>query len=85
MNISQWMPVVALVLGAAVMVVGFLNRGKRGYSMVLLGAALVVGPLSPLLKGRVPVPVQIAFSLAAVAFALASVIVAFGRSRRAER
>jgi hypothetical protein len=79
------MPVVALVLGAAVIVTGFLNRRKGGYSVVLLGAALVIGPLSPLLEGRVPVPVQVAFSIAAAAFAVASVIVAFGRSRRAGR
>ena len=73
MNVSQWMPVVALVLGAAVIVTGFLKRRRGGYSMVLLGAALVIGPLSPLLKGHVPVPAQIAFSLAAIAFTLAGV------------
>jgi hypothetical protein len=77
--------VVALGLGAAVMVTGFLWRRRGGYSRVLVGAALVVGPLSPLLTGRVPVPVQIAFTLAALGFALASVIVVFGHSRRAER
>lgn len=85
MNVSRWMPVVAVVLGAAVMVIGLLNRRRGGYSQVLLGAALVIGPLSPLLKGLVPVPVQIAFSLAAIAFTLASVIVVFGRVRRASR
>jgi membrane protein implicated in regulation of membrane protease activity len=84
-NVSQWMPVVALVLGALVIVIGILNRRRGGYSQVLLGAALVIGPLSPLLKGRVPVPIQIAFSLAAVAFTVASVIVVFGRLRRAQR
>ena len=85
MNVTQWMPVVALVLGAAVMAIGFLNRRRRGYSQMLLGAALVVGPLSPLLQGRVAGSVQITFSLAAVAFAVASVIVVFGRLRRAQR
>jgi hypothetical protein len=84
-NVSEWMPAVAVVLGAVVMVVGFLKRRRDGHSMVLLGAALVIGPLSPLLKGHVPVPVQIAFSLAAIAFTLASVIMVFGRLRRAER
>jgi hypothetical protein len=84
-NVSQWIPVLALVLGATVMVVGLLNRRRDGYSMVLLGTALVIGPLSPLLKGHVGVPVQIAFSLAAAAFAVASVIVVFRRLRRARR
>ena len=86
MDVSHWILVVALVLGAAVMVTGFLRRRRRGgHSQVLLGVALMVGPWSPLLQGHVAFSVQIAISLAAVAFTVARVIVAFGRLRRAQR
>jgi hypothetical protein len=75
------------VVGVVVMLAGFLARHKGGRFLLLLGAALIAGSMSPLLKGRVTETVQILCSVGAIVLALAgsAICVVDVRRRRVHR
>jgi hypothetical protein len=70
------------VVGVVVMLAGYLARHKGGRFLLLLGAALIAGSMSPLMKGRVTETVQILFSVGAIVLVLAGSVICFIDVRR---
>ena len=81
--------VMVAVIGTGVvgMLIGYLTRRQRGRFLLFCGAGLIVGPMSPLLKGRVTETVQTLLTSCAIVLSLAGLVTALieVRRRRAHR
>lgn len=85
MTTEQWTAAVAIAIGCVGILVFLLTRMRRNVELLLLGAAFVVGPLSPLLKDRVSGTGRIAFSVAAIGLACGGAVIALLRLRHPDR
>ena len=81
MDFAEFTAAVAMVFGAVAIAIGGLTRRRGGRSLLLLGLAFLVGPLSPLTKGHVPESTQILFSVSAIALSGAAGILAIADRR----
>jgi len=81
LGITDWV----VVAGMVTMVIGYATRQRRGRSLLALGAALVVGSLSPLTRGRLDDAARIVFSALAVALAATGVAIALYERRGPSR
>lgn len=77
MDLATGTATAAIILGVGVAVAGYLSRRSGGRFLVWFGAALILGPWSPFLEGRVSDTVQILISIGALALVVAGAIVYF--------
>lgn len=83
MGLEQATALVAMAIGAGMIAVGWITRHRGGRPYVFLGFAFVVGPLSPLLRGRVVDSARITCSIGALLLAGAAAFDAVRHRRRA--
>jgi hypothetical protein len=80
-------PLTIAFVGAVVALIGYRTRGAGGRYLLPCGAALIVGPLSPLTEGSLSPATRTVFSTLAILLALSGAILALldGRRRRVLR
>lgn len=69
-------------VGVIGMISGYVFRHDGGRSQLFVGAAMITGPMSLLLKGRVTEEVPILLTGGAVALALVGLVVAIAQLRQ---
>jgi hypothetical protein len=85
MDFAHTTALIAMAIGAALIALGIATRQRGGRALLWLGGAFIVGPLSPLLRGRLSESAQITCSVAAIGFAVAAMVDATRLRRRSAR
>jgi membrane-bound ClpP family serine protease len=65
-DFEQFAVLFAIVIGVALLFVGVRRPEFGGRALMLLGAAFIVGPVSPLTRGQLSEAVRVALSVAAI-------------------